>query len=104
MPPFSRTLVSLAAAHVIAHSRLSLFLSHQVLGGMPDRDPMDFVTMETGDVAKGKWGEESTGGDAGAMDEDDEEEEGDESMEVVRRVCLPFFFLLLRFNCSSFCC
>lgn len=54
----------------------------QVLEGMPERDPMDFLTMQAGGVAKGRWGEEEEG--AGDMEE--EEEEGDESMEVRRRL------------------
>ncbi|CAN0321654.1 unnamed protein product [Pylaiella littoralis] len=65
----------------------------EVLGGLPDRDAMDFVTVEAGEVAKGKsWAEqekeqeqEKAGeGGAGAMDEEEEEveqEDGDESME-----------------------
>lgn len=64
----------------------------QVLGGLPERDPMDFVAMEASEVAKGKsWAEQEQEQEqqqlekaekdgAGAMDE--EEGEGDESMEV----------------------
>lgn len=49
----------------------------QVLEGLPERDMMDFVTVETtGVVARGSWlegeGDEMEDESAGAMDEDDE--------------------------------
>ena len=67
----------------------------QVLGGLPERDPMDFVAMEASEVAKGKsWAEQeqeqqqlekAERDGAGAMDEEDgDEDEGDESMEVTK--------------------
>ncbi|CAM9533048.1 unnamed protein product, partial [Scytosiphon promiscuus] len=63
----------------------------EVLGGLPERDPMDFVTVEAGEVAKGgkSWadqerellmGKKKTDS-ADAMDEDGEGGDGDESME-----------------------
>lgn len=63
----------------------------QVLRDLPDRDAMDFVAMEAGEVAQGKsWAEQekeqekekAEANGAGAMDEEEEEEDGDESMEV----------------------
>lgn len=67
-----------------------------MLGGLPERDPMDFVTMEAGEVATGgkTWADQerelsegkNDNGDtvdgADAMDEDGERGDGDESMEV----------------------
>ena len=57
----------------------------QVLEGMPDRDPMDFVAVQAGGVAKGRWGEEEEGAGEMEEEEEEEEEEGDASMEVRRR-------------------
>ena len=76
----------------------------QVLKGMPDRDPMDFLTMEAGGVAKGRWGEEEEEeSGAGDMDEeeDEEEEEGDESMEGTRRGPGSMLLDCLRQRCAS---
>lgn len=51
----------------------------KVLKGLPERDPLDFVTVQAGSVAKGSWGdgeEYMEGRDgAGSMDEDEEEDQ-----------------------------
>ena len=63
----------------------------QVLKDLPERDAMDFVAMEAGEVAKGEtWAEqeaeeEEAKSGAGAMDEEEDDDaggDGDESMEV----------------------
>lgn len=55
-------------------SSLCSFIQAQVLKDLPERDPMDFVTVEAGSVSKGRWAEVREGGEdgAGAMDEDEE--------------------------------
>eukprot|EP00903_Cladosiphon_okamuranus_P013622 g12686.t1 len=73
----------------------------EVLGGLPERDPLDFVAMEASEVAEGKsWAEQEQeqeqeqqalallkekadkdGASAMDQDEEEEEDEGDESME-----------------------
>lgn len=66
------------------HRKKRRFRIGKVLGGLADRDPMDFVAVEGGGVAKGTWGEDEEGGDgAGGMDEEDAGDgDVDESMEV----------------------
>ncbi|CAB1104014.1 unnamed protein product [Ectocarpus sp. CCAP 1310/34] len=59
----------------------------EVLGGLPERDPMDFVSMEAEEVSNGKsWAEreQELSADNDGMDEDDDEDgnkNDDESIE-----------------------
>lgn len=57
-----------------------------MLGGLPERDPMDFVSMEAEQVTNGKsWAEreQELSADKDDMDEDEEEDgNDDESVEV----------------------
>lgn len=74
----------------------------QVLEGLPERDPMDFVTVEAnGVVARGSWlegeGDEMEEESTGAMDDDgDDGHEDDESIEVRERKKALFIIRFIR--------
>lgn len=79
------------AIHVEVPPSSFLFPLWKVLEGLPEQDPVDFVAVKPGKVAKGCWRDEDDAHDgADAMDEenkdgedgeeaeDEEEDEGDD--------------------------